>query len=67
MSVDPITAEHAHPGGDGPLMHAQDQSDLRETLAVHDGEDSKQIVDLAQSAQLPGGFQLAFHVLTVPR
>ena len=28
-----------------------------ETLAVHDGEDGKQIVDLTQSAELPGGFQ----------
>jgi len=65
--IDPITAEHAHPGVDGLLVHTHDHRDLRETLAVHDGEDAEQILDLAPSAQLPDGFQLPFHVLAVLR
>jgi hypothetical protein len=51
--------------GDNQLMHAQDQCDLHDTLAVYDGKDGEEILNLAQGAQLLGCPLVAFHLLTV--
>jgi hypothetical protein len=42
-----IATAPSDPGEDGLLVDAQDQCDLRETLAVPDGEDGEEILDLA--------------------
>jgi hypothetical protein len=46
-------------------MHAQDQRDLRATLPIHDREDGKEILDLAQMAEVLGRLQMALHFFTV--
>src|SRR6266516_1475080 len=63
--MEPIATEHAHPCSDGLLVHAQDQSDLRVTLAVHNREDGEEILHLAHVAQLLSRLQLAVHFLTL--
>ena len=51
------------PGHDGLLVHPQDQSPLRNVLAIDDRQDSEEILGLAHVAEMLSRLQVALHPL----
>ena len=64
-TLEPRAAKPLDPCRDGLLVHAQDQGDLRNALAVYDCEDGEEIFDLAYVAEVLGRLQVALDLFTV--
>src|SRR5205085_11355557 len=63
--LEPITAKLTYPGGDGLLVHTQDQGNLCNALAIDDRENGETILHLAQLAEALRSLHTALHCFTI--